>query len=59
MTDYRAVTAQPGPLEAALIDQLHVLAVELRRLAYTGSPDKESALLVMSERVQSFARAGG
>jgi hypothetical protein len=59
MTDDNAVAAKPGPLEAVLRHQLHELAVELRRLAYTGSTDKESTLLMMSERVHSFAQAAG
>jgi hypothetical protein len=57
MTDDSAIAAKSGPLGAVSSGQLHELAVELRRLAYTGSPDKESTLLAMSERVHSFARA--
>jgi hypothetical protein len=57
MTDNSPVAAKPVPLAAALNGQLNELAVDLRRLAYTGSPDKESILLVMSERVYSLARA--
>lgn len=57
MTHDNAVTAPSGAPGAPPSDQLHELAVEIRRLAYTGSPDKESALLVISERVHSFARA--
>lgn len=59
MTNDNAAAAESGPLETTLSHQLHELANELRRLAYTGSPDKESTLLVMSERVHSFAETAG
>lgn len=37
------------------VAQLRRFAIELRRLAYTGHPDKEAVLLTMSERMHCYA----